>query len=255
MHGQTRRHFCVTFLISTTCPALAEQPVTIQGSTTFALRLMEPYQAMIAQRAGVQLSVIPNKSINGVLAVLEGRADLAMISAPLEAETQILRSSYPALPFDQLQSFEITRATVAFVTHPDNPLKRISLDEIRRILLGQITSWRELGGHDLPIKLVMVREGGGVSLSVQTQLLAGQNISAANTARLETSRQVLKVTAQEHGALGMTQPSLALQAGLPRLDTDGTVEQVLNFVSLGVPTPRVQKIISATRSVAAERLY
>jgi phosphate transport system substrate-binding protein len=236
-------------------PALAEPPLVVAGSTTFAARLMEPYRELIVQRSGVAMTVMPNKSINGVMAVLERRADLAMISAPVEAETQILRLVNPRLPFADLQSFEVARTAVAFVVHPDNPIKRLSLDEIRRILSGQIVNWRALSGPDLPIKPVMVREGGGVTLSVQVQLLAGQSVTAAGAVRVDTPRKVVKVVAQEPGALGITQPQLAAEIGLPRLETDGPVEQVLNLVSLGPPTARARRVIDVTRIVAVERLF
>ncbi len=235
--------------------AQADQPLVIQGSTTFAARLMEPYQEMITQRSGVVLTIVPNKSINGLAALLEGRADLAMSSAPLGTEIHLLRRTHPSLPFNDLQSFEVSRSVVSFVVHPDNPIKRLTLDEIRRILTGQITNWQTFGGAAVPIKLVLVREGGGVTLSAQLQLLAGQDIAAPNAARVDTPKQVPKVVAQEPGAIGITQPHLALQAGLHQLETDGPVEQVLNLISLGPPSTRARRVIETTRTIAAERLF
>ena len=60
-------------------PASAEKFV-VQGSTTFTTRLMTPYKAMIEAASGHTLDVIPSKSLFGLLALLEGRAHLAMIS-------------------------------------------------------------------------------------------------------------------------------------------------------------------------------
>jgi len=54
----------------------------VQGSTTFTRRLMVPHQAAIEAASGHNLTVIPNKSIHGLTALFEKRADLAMISAP-----------------------------------------------------------------------------------------------------------------------------------------------------------------------------
>ena len=63
-------------------PVMAE-PVSLQGSTTFCSRLIEPYRAAIEARAGHRLDVIGNKSIHGLVALLEGRTQLAMISSSL----------------------------------------------------------------------------------------------------------------------------------------------------------------------------
>lgn len=256
MHIIARISLFLLLVISTTTTARAsDPPVIIHGSTTFASRLMETHRQEIESRSGQITSVLPNKSINGLLALIEGRADLAMISAPLESELILLRRRDPAASFDQLTSFEVSRTSVAFVIHPDNPIKSIRLDDIRRILTGQLRNWRDIGGHDAIIKPVFVKEGGGVTLAVQAQLLAGQPISANSAVRIETPRQVLKVVAQEPGALGITQQQLAHASGLLRLETDGTIEQTLNLVSLGPPSPRSMRVIEAARAVAAERLF
>src|SRR5262245_16856939 len=85
----------------------AADPLTIQGSTTFNRRLMEPFQAEIEAATGHQLTVIPNKSTPGLIGLIEGRAHMAMISAPLETEIELIKNVMPGLPFEKLQAFEI----------------------------------------------------------------------------------------------------------------------------------------------------
>ena len=46
--------------------AQADQPLIIQGSTTFAARLMEPYQELITQRSGVALTAYGAETSPGV---------------------------------------------------------------------------------------------------------------------------------------------------------------------------------------------
>ena len=85
-----RRNFCAARIIRRGLLALAfassasialADPITIQGSTTFARRLMEPFRAEIEKVTGHELTVLPNKSTPGLIALLEGRTHLAMISA------------------------------------------------------------------------------------------------------------------------------------------------------------------------------
>ena len=242
----------IVFLAANLSPASADAFV-VQGSTTFTARLMVPHQAAIEAKTGHKLSIIPNKSINGLIAVLEGRADLAMISAPLERELDVIRPERPDLPYKRLNVFEVSRVRVAFAVHPSNLVRSVSLDSIRKVLRGEINNWKELGGADLPIRPVMVREGGGVTVTVQAQLLDGIP-AAPEVIRVQTPNQVLKIVEQEPGALGVSQFVLVRQRSIPELVTDRTVEQHLSFVSLGTPTPAIQAVIDATRSVAAENL-
>ena len=234
-------------------PAVAETLV-VHGSTTFNTRLMEPYQRAIEAMAGVSLSVIPNKSLNGLTALIEGRADLAMISSPLETELTAMRASRNGAALDRLKGHLITNTRVAFAVHPSNPVRKATLETIRRILLGEITNWRDLDGPDLPIKVAFVGKAGGVTQTVQSQVLDGKPITAADPLPLNSAEQVVKVVAQEPGAIGLAQVRLLVEKNLPEISTDATIAQVLLLVTLGEPTPAAREVIEAARKIASKRL-
>ena len=66
----------ISTLVSTAVvsQSLAETLV-IQGSTTFARRI-EPYKSMIEAFSKHELTLIPNKTIPGLVALIEGRAHM-----------------------------------------------------------------------------------------------------------------------------------------------------------------------------------
>ena len=234
-------------------PAAADT-VNIQGSTTFNARLIEPHIRAIEAAAGHRLNVTPNKSINGLIAVLEGRTDLAMISAELEGEIEAVKRLKSDLPFDRLQRTEIAKTRVAFATHPSNPMRTASLAVVARILRGEITNWAQLGGQDLVIRVVAVRDGGGVTVAVQSKLLGGRPITAPDMISVESSKQVVKIVEQLPGGLGIAQLSLVEEAKLEELKTDDTIAQLLSLVTLGNPNPPVLAVINAMREIAKQVL-
>jgi phosphate transport system substrate-binding protein len=243
--------------------ALAAQPptataepaqLTVQGSVTFNDRVLAPNLARIENESGVRLNVIPNKSIWGLIALLEGRSDLAMISADLDDEIAVARAAAPTLPYHQLKKFEIARARIAFVVHPTNPVGKLNLTEIKRALVGEVINWKEIGGPDLPIRVVATQNGGGTVVSVRAQLLDGGNITAKDAIRLESARHVLKAVEQEPGALGIAQLGLARRTGITILQTDMPVEQRLSLVTLGEPVAAVKAVIEAIMAAAADNV-
>lgn len=231
----------------------AAEPVSlsIQGSTTFHTRLLLPFKRDIEAVSGVRLSVIANKSIWGLMALLEGRTDLAMISASLTGEVEALKRIAPSLPVERLQEFEVSRTRVAFAVHPSNPVRRLPIEQVKAILTGRIVNWKEVGGADLPIRVVATQDGGGTVVAVRSQLLDGAAIGAADTIRLESARHVIAVVQQEPGAIGIAQMSLAQQGGIPELVTDTAVEQQLSLVTLGPPSEAAKRLIDAARAVTA----
>jgi phosphate transport system substrate-binding protein len=233
--------------------AAADRPVhSMQGSVTFFDRIVDPNLQRIEDQSGAKLTVIPNKSIWGLIALLEGRTDMAMISGGLTGEIEAAKELQPALPFDQLKPFEIARSRVAFVVHPSNPLKTLSLATVKKILLGEMRNWKDVGGPDLPIRVVATQNGGGTVIAVRTQVLAGAEIAAPDAVRLESARHVLKVIEQETGAFGIAQLGLSLKSAVTIVETDTPVEQVLSLVTLGDPRPSVKSVIDATRDAAIQ---
>ena len=85
--------------------SLAETLV-IQGSTTFARRI-EPYKAMIEAFSKHELTLIPNKTVPGLVALIEGRAHMAMTSAPLKNEIEVLKTTHPR--FSRINAWKSTK--------------------------------------------------------------------------------------------------------------------------------------------------
>ena len=245
-----RRALGAAFVVGISfCPASAETLV-VQGSTTFFRQLMETHQSAIEVEAGHKLTVISNKSSLGLLALFEGRADLAMISASLDSEIAALRKANQNLPFERLQNFEIARTRIAFAVHPSNTIRAASLDKIRQVLRGEINNWQQLGGSNTPIRIVAVRGGGGVTTVIESALLQGRPIAASGVIYVQTGSQVPQVVAQEPGSIGLLQLTLMRQQNLPELVTDHVIEQQLNLVTLGEPTPAMRAVIDAARTIA-----
>jgi phosphate transport system substrate-binding protein len=230
-------------------PAHADNLI-LQGSTTFATAIAQPDASAVEAQTGHHLDVIPNKSNLGLLALFEHKADLAMISTSLEREMEILSKSNPGLPLQRLKAFEIARTRAALVVHPDNPVRSARLQDIAKILTGEIANWKQLGGPDLPIRVVAAREGGGVVASVEARLLGAAHISAPDAIRVQVGTQIVRVVAQEPGAIGITHLAIVKSSPVVEMITDERIEQILSLVSLDDPSPAALAAIEAFRRIA-----
>ena len=226
----------------------------IQGSTTVARRLIEPNKAVIEAEAKHELTLIPNKSLPGLIALMEGRAHMAMISSSLKSEIDALQKSLPGANYERLQVHPISTTRIAIVVHPKNPVRKSSLNQVRKILLGETKNWSELGGANVPIRTVLVGGGGGVTMVVQSELLAGNQAEGPHIIYVRTPVQLVQIVEQEPGAVGFAQLSLAKQKALPELITEQPLEQVLSFVTLGNPTQPMIDVIQAARRIAEKVL-
>jgi phosphate transport system substrate-binding protein len=251
--GGTSKLALIAISAALLCTAISQSfadTLVIQGSTTFARRLMDPHKATIEADAKHEITVIPNKSLPGLIALMEGRAHMAMISSSLESEIDAMQKVMPGLAYDRLQSHEILNTRIAIALHPSNRVRKASLDQVRRVLLGEVKNWTALGGADLPIRIILVGGGGGVTTVIEAELLGGKRVEGPHVIYVKTPVQLIQVVAQEPGAMGFAQLALVKQRGLPELATESPIEQTLSLVTLGDPTPAMKDIIQATRRVA-----
>jgi ABC-type phosphate transport system substrate-binding protein len=225
--------------------------LVVQGSTTLADRLIVPKQRQIEALSGQSLKVVPTRSDVGILRLFFGGSELAMISTSLANEIAFLRRDYPDLAYDRLHGFAVGRTRVALAVNPTNPVRDIDAAQLRRILSGEITNWRQVGGSNLPVRVVFVAGGDGVTLSVARTALDDSAIKTPDTIRVQKPIQVIQVVKEEAAALGIAQLHLTRNHQLRDVANGTPVEQELNLVTLGEPTPAARAVIEAVQRTAA----
>lgn len=245
------RAIVVSLLLLLSCSWAEAQTFVVQGSTTFTHRVMEPYQSAIEAASGHKLTVVPNKSSLGLLALFDKRADFAMISGPLANEIARLKPKHPELAFDRLRAFQVWSTRMAFAVNKKNPVRQLASEQMRAILLGTVTNWGQVGGSDLPIRVVHVRDGGGVQASIEQELLDGKTVNAPDAISVQISSQVVKIVEQMPEGLGLSQLTIVKGANVAELRLDADIEQHLTLVTLGDPTPDMKKVIEAAREIAS----
>jgi len=243
--------FALGLLAMIGAPAARAEMLTIQGSSTASTTLLAPNQAMIEALSGQSLKIVSIRSDLGLLRLLARQAEFAVISTSLKQVVASLRTNSPDFPYDKLVAFPVSLVRVAFAVNPSNSVRTVDMRSIKRILAGELTNWKQLGGADEPIRVAYVQSGGGVTLSVAGELFGGQPFTPANPIRVAFGAQVVKVVEQEPRALGVAQLGLTKEHQLPELATNHVIEQELSLVTLGDPSAEQRAVINAVRQVAA----
>jgi phosphate transport system substrate-binding protein len=126
------------------------RPVNVIGSTSiqpFAELLAEEFQKI--KPAG-SIDVQGGGSTAGIQAIVNGIADIGMCSRVLKEEEKAIDTPV-----------EIARDGLAVVVHKSNPVSDLTLAQIQMLFSGRIRNWKELGGNDMPVRLIMREEGSG----------------------------------------------------------------------------------------------
>jgi len=138
--------------------ALAAKPLRVNGSTTVNPIVAEAAEALRAER-GLTIHVdTQGGSSGGIAALGDGRAEVAMLSRPIEDED---RTRFPRTRF---QGTRIGSDAVALVVSRDvweGGVKTLSKAQLKGLYEGKIRSWREVGGPDRRIAFFNKEPGRG----------------------------------------------------------------------------------------------
>ncbi|MEH2199314.1 serine/threonine-protein kinase [Nostoc sp.] len=114
-----------------------------------------------------RIVLVPGSSGEGINAVEKNDADIAASSRPLTTEEQNKNS---------LVSEPIAEDRLVFVTGINNPYEKgFSQNEIRKILVCNITNWSAFGGAKKTIRVIMKPLDSGTTTSVKDIVLNGEN--------------------------------------------------------------------------------
>ncbi len=228
--------------------AARAEHLRLQGSSAFAHDMIEPYHAQIEAGTGHTLEITASTSGEGLIALLEGKADLAMIWAPLDGIVAELQPLHPNLPFHRLREFRVAKAPIAYSVNPANPVRFVPLPKLKQILSGKIDNWRAVGGPDLPIHVVSMHNGGGAKRTTEALVMDGEPMHPRSDIEVANSAEVVDVVARDRAALGISRASLVADR-VPRLRTSIAVGQAFSLITLDAPTDAMRDVIVATRSI------
>jgi phosphate transport system substrate-binding protein len=235
--------FILSLVIATTHMAVAGQ-VTLHGSTTVNNAIMVPKKAEIEKASGQQLDIVGNGSGRGIVDLVEGKAQIAMISAPLEDEVKKLNEKTPgSVDAGRLKAHQIGESRVAFAVHSGNTVKSLTNAQLTDVFAGKIKNWKEIGGADQPIVVVAAQPGDGLRSMVEATLLKGGSLPG-DTRAMTNATQVAKVVSQLPGGIGIVAPN-AIDSSVAELHGDTPIVQPLILVTMGDETAEIHQVLEA----------
>ena len=124
--------------------------ISISGSTSVGPLMEKIQEKYEEEKNNVTLEIQQNGSGAGIKDVISGISEIGMSSRELKDEEK-----------GSVQGTTVAYDGIALLVNPENPVKNISLEDVKKIYTGEITNWKEIGGDDAPIVVVSREEGSG----------------------------------------------------------------------------------------------
>jgi phosphate transport system substrate-binding protein len=122
----------------------------IKGSTTVLPIAQKIAEAYMKEHPDVKISISGGGSGNGIKALIDNSTDIADSSRFIqekEVQMAVANGQYPV-------PFAVAYDCIIPVVHPTNPLKNLTMFQLKDIYMGNIKNWKEIGGPDSPIVVI-----------------------------------------------------------------------------------------------------
>lgn len=149
-----------------------EEKLVIDGSTTvgpIAKAFAEYYMKL---NPGVNITVSESGSGNGAKSLINGSCQIATMSRLLKGNEFEAAVSSEVLPVTHVAALD----GIAMIVHPSNPLKGLSMEQIKDIYTGKITNWSKVGGPNAGIVIISRDTNSGTFETFETRVLKGEKI-------------------------------------------------------------------------------
>ena len=124
--------------------------ISINGSTTVLPIAQKAAEAFMKEHPEVAISISGGGSGNGIKALIDKTTDIANSSRAIQPKEIDLAKEKGANPVEFIVAFDC----IVPIVHPTNPLKDITLDQLKGLYKGDIRNWKEIGGADKPVVII-----------------------------------------------------------------------------------------------------
>jgi len=132
------------------CPeSNAQRLIQIKGSDSEVNLVQRLAEVFMKKHPDANIAVTGGGSGTGIAALINKTTDIANSSREIQSKEEEAAKSAGVQPF------RIVMATdgISVVTHPANPISKLTLEQLGKIFKGEITNWKEVGGKDAKISL------------------------------------------------------------------------------------------------------
>lgn len=193
-----------------------------------------------AKDSGITLNILQSTPKNGLVDLVQGRADVA--TAAVSLESMIKGAQKDGIDIDQstLKQFVIAKNKTVVFLHKDNPVRKLSKEQLKAIFTGKVLNWKEVGGKDLPVIVIWGKASPGQNALFTKEILDGEAVTKDILDATDYSN-IKETVAGIPEAIGIN--PLGLADALINVPETQEVSSPIIIVTKGDPSPDVQKLL------------
>lgn len=189
----------------------ARDTIRVGGATTVNDYIESWIPEFEAKNPSIGVVLVASSTGRGLKDLCSGAIDVSMASRVITEKDKTEASKSGVM----LRTTLLSQGAVAFIVHPSNPVNELSVEVLAKIFGGQITDWKEVGGPELPILVLISPPDRATGIVVSQEILKAPFSPKAKV--ISTYVTVAKVVARNPASITYCRSDIALSGAVKSL--------------------------------------
>ena len=172
------------------------EDIEIKGSDTLLQLVSNLAEAYTEVKPTARISVTGGGSGGGIAALINDEIDIAVASRSIKEKELKQAEERGIKPWE----FIIARDMLSVIVNEDNPILKLTIEQVSRIYKGEITNWKEVGGKDQKITLYGRQSTSGTYVFFMEEIVKGDY--SAKMRNMEGNQAILDAVKQDQTGIG-----------------------------------------------------
>lgn len=203
--------------------------------------ILKPVKEPFEKATGIKLTIIPSGPKNALIDLDRGLTDAAAAGLTLQDWMDLMeKDGAKVKDMASLQQITIGKDMIVVIHHKNNPVSKLSQEQLKGIFSGKITNWKDAGGKDMPITVVWGKLIPGTNSLFERRILDG-NTPKGNILEATTADDIKQKVTSNPGAIGIG-PSGIVDDTVKSPETP-EISRPIIMITKGNPSPNTLKLV------------
>jgi phosphate transport system substrate-binding protein len=235
------KHILVLICLLVTVSTVQAEEIVISSGSGPLDSVINPVKEAFEKDSGIKLTILFGSASLAFKQFYKGVSEVGAVGASFDEVLDLMKKEgFEVKDPAALHSITLGKGMVRTVVHKDNPVSKLSKAQLKGIFTGKITNWKEVGGTDSPIIVVLSTLNPATIGAFRKIILDNEPYSkeVLELGHMDELRGAVEVN-PEAITIGTT---AVISKGVKLVETP-EVFRAVTLITKGEPSPKVQKFI------------